>query len=101
VSGQIYNDRVVRDDSDDMVNHVVYDYFEVADLGLPFVMLPELSEEEELQVAVLISAEEERWTFPGIEDALTLSVAPSPPHGPPSPHPPWTPPRPRRDAARI
>jgi hypothetical protein len=27
VSGQIYNGRVVRDDMDDMINHVIYHYF--------------------------------------------------------------------------
>jgi hypothetical protein len=27
VSGQIYNGRVIRDDTDDMVNHVVYNFF--------------------------------------------------------------------------
>jgi hypothetical protein len=43
------------------------------------VLPPELTEDEELQVAVLVSAEEEKWTFPGLEDALFLSVAPPPP----------------------
>jgi hypothetical protein len=65
-----------------MVNHVVY-HFQAADLGLPFVMPPELIEEEELAVAVLISVEEEKRAFPRIEDALALSVAPPPPPGPP------------------
>jgi hypothetical protein len=83
VFGPIYNGRVVRDDSDDMVNHVVSHYFQAADLGLRFVMPPELTEEEELAVAVLISVEEEKRAFPGIEDALALSVAPPPPPGPP------------------
>jgi hypothetical protein len=27
VSGQIYSGRVIRDDTDDMVHHVVYHYF--------------------------------------------------------------------------
>jgi hypothetical protein len=27
VSGQIYNGWVIRDDTDDMINHVVYHYF--------------------------------------------------------------------------
>jgi hypothetical protein len=51
---------VVRDEKDDMINHVVYHYFQVADLGQPFVMPPELTEEEELAATVLISQEEER-----------------------------------------
>jgi hypothetical protein len=33
VSGQIYNGRVVRDDVDGMVNHVVYHYFQAQDRG--------------------------------------------------------------------
>jgi hypothetical protein len=33
VSGQIYNGRVIRDDTDDMINHVVYHYFQAADRG--------------------------------------------------------------------
>jgi hypothetical protein len=58
-----------------MVNHIVYHYFQAADLGLLFVMLPELTEEEELRVSILISTEGERKAFPGIEDALALSMA--------------------------
>jgi hypothetical protein len=49
-------------------------------------------------VAILISAEEEKRAFPGLEDALVLSVVARPPPGPPPPQPPWTFPRPRRDA---
>jgi hypothetical protein len=33
VSGQIYNGRVIRDDTDDMIHHVVYHYFQAADRG--------------------------------------------------------------------
>jgi hypothetical protein len=73
-AGQIYNGRVVHDDSDDM------------------------TEEEELAVAILISAEEEKRAFSGFEDALALSVAPPPPPGPSPPQPLWTSPRPCRDA---
>jgi hypothetical protein len=71
----------------------------VADRGDTYVMPPELTEEEQLAVAVLISQEEEMRAFPGFDDALTLSVVPSPPPGPPPLQPPWTPPvRPRCDA---
>jgi hypothetical protein len=38
-----------------MVNHVVYHYFQAADHGEAFEIPPELTEEEELVVAVLIS----------------------------------------------
>jgi hypothetical protein len=94
VSGQIYNGRVIRDDMDDMVNHVVYHYFQAADRGKAFELPSELTKEEELAVAVLISQEEERRAFPELADALALSVVP-----PPSPGPPRTPPaRPRREA---
>jgi hypothetical protein len=51
---------VVRDDVDDMINHVVYHYFQAADRSEVFQMPPKLTEEEELAVAVLISREEER-----------------------------------------
>jgi hypothetical protein len=44
---------------------------------------PELTGDEQLQVAILVSTEEEKRAFPGLEDALTLSVAPPPPPGPP------------------
>jgi hypothetical protein len=90
VSGQIYNGRVIRDDTYDMVNHVVYQYFQAADRGEIYVMPPELTEEEELAVDVLISQEEERRAFPGYE---ALSVAPPPPPGPPPGPPPMQPPR--------
>jgi hypothetical protein len=38
VSGQIYNGRVIRDDTDDMVDHVVYHYFYAADRGEAYQM---------------------------------------------------------------
>jgi hypothetical protein len=102
VSGQIYNGRVVRDNVDDM-DHVVYHYFQAVDRGEVFQMPPELTEEEELAVAVLISQEEERRAelraFPELADTLVLSVAPPPPLVPPPMQPQCTPPaRPRREA---
>jgi hypothetical protein len=87
---------MVRDDTDDMINHVVYHYFEAAQLGQPVVIPPELAEEEDLAMAVLISKEEKR-AFLGFEDALALSVALPPRPRPPPLQPPWTPPRPRHD----
>jgi hypothetical protein len=90
VSGQIYNGRVVCDDTDDMVGHVVYHYLRAAELGQHFDIPPELTEEQ-LAVAVIVSAEEKR-AFPGIDNALALSVAPPPP---PGPSPLQPPPRPR------
>jgi hypothetical protein len=44
---------------------------------------PELTEDEQLQVAILVSMEEEKRAFSGLEDALTLFVAPPPPPGRP------------------
>jgi hypothetical protein len=76
---------------DDMINHVVYNYFKAADNGEPYDLPPELTEEEELTVAILISEEKERRAFPGYEDALALSVAPSPPPMQPPRTPPATP----------
>jgi hypothetical protein len=56
---------------------------------------PELTEDEELQVAIRISTEEEKRAFPGLEDALFLSVAPPPPpRRQPPPSPTREPPRP-------
>jgi hypothetical protein len=85
VPDQIYNGRVVRGDTNNMINHVVYHYFQAADRGDTYVMPPELTEEDQLVVAVLISQVEERRAFPGFEDALALSVSPPPPPGPPPP----------------
>jgi hypothetical protein len=103
VSGQIYNGRVIRDDTDDMINHVVYHYFQAADRGEIYQMPSELTEEEELAVAVLISQEEERRAemraFPELANAQVLSAAPPPPPRPPPMQPPCTPlARPRREA---
>jgi hypothetical protein len=84
VSDQIYNGRVISDDTDDMVNHVIYNFFKAVDNGEHDELPPELTEEDELAVAILISEEEEeRRAFPGYEDALALSVA-----LPPLPRPP-------------
>jgi hypothetical protein len=68
---------VVRDDVDDMVNNVVYHYFEAADRGEAYDIPPKLTEEEQLAVAVLIN-QEKRRAFLGYKDALALSVAPPP-----------------------
>jgi hypothetical protein len=76
---------VVRDDTDDMVRHVAYLYLRVAQLGQPFDVPSELIEEEELAVAVLIGTKEEKRAFPGLNDALALSVVPPPPPRPPQP----------------
>jgi hypothetical protein len=54
-----------------------------------------LTEDEELQVAVLVSVEEEKRAFPRLEDTLFLLVAPPPPpRRQPPPSPPCAPPRP-------
>jgi hypothetical protein len=44
VSGQIYNGRVVCDDTDDMVNNVVYYYFEATGRSEAYDISPELTE---------------------------------------------------------
>jgi hypothetical protein len=90
---------VVCDDTDDMVNNVVYYYFEATDRSEAYDISPELTEEEQLAVAILISQEEERRVFLGYEDALALSVAPPPPPRPLPMQPTRTPPvRPCREA---
>jgi hypothetical protein len=102
VYGQIYNGRVIHDDTDDMIHHVVYHYFQAADCGDAYQMPPELTEEEELAAAVLNSEEERRAgrrAFPELTDALVLSVAPLPLPGPPPMQPPRIPlATPRREA---
>jgi hypothetical protein len=81
VSGQIYNGQVIRDDTNNMINHVVYHYFHAADRSEVYQMPPELTEEEELA------------------DALILLVELPPPPGPPLMQPSRTPSaRPRREA---
>jgi hypothetical protein len=99
LSDQTYNGRVICDDTDDMVNHVVYHYFQAAYRGLAFEIPPELTEEEDLAVAVPISQEEEKRAFPEHADALALSEVPPPSSGPSLMQPPRTPPaRPHREA---
>jgi hypothetical protein len=72
---------VVHDDTNDMVGHVAYHYLRAAQLGQPFVTPPELTEEEELVVGVLVSIEVEKRAVPGLDDSLALFVAPPPPPG--------------------
>jgi hypothetical protein len=45
---------VICDDTDDTVNYVVNQYFQATDRGEAYRMPPELTEEEQLAVAVLI-----------------------------------------------
>jgi hypothetical protein len=70
-----------------------------AENGEPYDLPPELTEEKELAVAILISQDEERRAFPELADALDLSMAPPPPPGTPPIQPPGTlPARPPREA---
>jgi hypothetical protein len=88
---------VVRDNTDDFVANVAYNVLLAKESGEHYVLPPELTEDEQLQVAVIISAEEEKRALPGLEDALALSVAPPPPpQRQPPPPPPHTPPLPGR-----
>jgi hypothetical protein len=79
VSGRVHDGRVVRDDTEDFVGNIAYNVLLAKENGEHYVLPPELTEDEELQVAILVSEEEEKRAFPGIEDALALSVAPPPP----------------------
>jgi hypothetical protein len=98
VSGHVNDGIVVRDDTEDFVGNVAYNVLLARDNVEYYVLPPELAKDEELQVAVLVSADEEKRAFPGLEDALFLSVAPPPPPPPPrrqpAPSPPRAPPRP-------
>jgi hypothetical protein len=60
----------------------VYNVLLANERGEHYELLPELTEEEQLHLAILVSAEEEKRAFPGLEDALALSVAPLPLPGP-------------------
>jgi hypothetical protein len=79
VFGRVNEGTVVHDDTEDFVGNVAYNVFLARDNGEHYVLPPELREDEELQVAVLVSAEEEERAFPRLEDALFLSMAPPPP----------------------
>jgi hypothetical protein len=99
VSGHVNDDGTfVCDDMEDFVGNVAYNILLAKYNGEHYVLPPELMEDKELQVAVLVSAEEEKRAFPGLEDALFLSVVPPPPPPPPRrqplPSPPHAPPRP-------
>jgi hypothetical protein len=61
----------------------VYNVLLANERGEHYELPPELTEDEQLQVAILVSAAEEKCAFLGLEDALTLSIAPPPPPGPP------------------
>jgi hypothetical protein len=90
VSGQIYNGKMV---CDDMINHVAYHILHASERGEHFEVPPKLTEEEQLEVAVIVSTEEEKRAFAGYYDTLALSV-----ELPPPPWPLRMPPRPRRNA---
>jgi hypothetical protein len=76
---------VVCDDTNDMVGHVAYHLLLATERSEHFEIPPELTKEEQLEVAVIVIAEEEKRAFPGYYDALALSMAPPPPPGPPPP----------------
>jgi hypothetical protein len=78
-SRNLFKGRVVRDDTKDFVGNVAYNVPLTRKNGEHYVLSPKLTEDEELQVAVLVSAEEEKRAFSRLEDALFLSVAPPPP----------------------
>jgi hypothetical protein len=62
-----------------LVGHVAYHYFRAAQIGQPFDVLPELTKEEQLAVAILVSVKEKKRAFPGLDDyALAGWVAPHP-----------------------
>jgi hypothetical protein len=67
---------VIRDDTDDVINHAVYHYFQADDRGEVYQMPPELT------VAILINQEGERRAemraFSELADTLVLSVADTP-----------------------
>jgi hypothetical protein len=88
VSSRVHEGHVVRDDTEDFFGNVAYNVLRARDNSEHYLLPPELTEDQELQVAVLVSAQEEKRAFLGLEDALFISVAPPPPprrQAPPSP----------------
>jgi hypothetical protein len=80
---------------EDFVANATYNVLLARENGEHYVMPPELTEDEELSMAVLVSTEEEKRAFPRLEDALAFSVVPShPPQRQPPPSPPRRVPRP-------
>jgi hypothetical protein len=79
VSGRVHEGSVVHDDTEDFVGNVVYNVLWDRDNGDHYLLPLELTEYEELQVAVLVSTEEEKQAFSRLEDTLFLSVVPPPP----------------------
>jgi hypothetical protein len=95
IFGHVNEGTIVRDDMEDFIGNVAHNVLLARDNGEHYVLPPELKNDEELQVAVLVSTEEEKQVFPGLEDALFLSVAPPPPpRRQPPPLPSRAPPRP-------
>jgi hypothetical protein len=64
-----------------MVGNVAYNVL-TADEGWHYEIPPELTEEEQLQVVVIVSAEQQRQEdyrrYPGINDATAISIQTSP-----------------------
>jgi hypothetical protein len=79
VSGRVFEGRVVRDDTEDFVGNVTYNVLLARENGEHYVLPSEMTEDEELQVAVLVSAEEEKRASLGLQDTLAISMAPPPP----------------------
>jgi hypothetical protein len=69
VFGRVFKGRIVCDDMDEFVANVAYNVLLASENGEHYVLLPELTEYEQLQVAIIVSAEEEKQAFPGLEDA--------------------------------
>jgi hypothetical protein len=60
VSSHVNDGVVIRGNMEDFVGNVAYNILLARDNGEHYVLPPKLTEDEELQVAVLVSAEEEK-----------------------------------------
>jgi hypothetical protein len=63
-----------RDDTDDFIGCVAYGILNAMERGVEPPSLPPLTKEEELRVTVLVSEEEEKRRWAGIDMALAISV---------------------------
>jgi hypothetical protein len=74
VLGEVVGSHVVHDDVDDFVAQCVHRALHALAMGEEYELLPDLVEEEAMQVTIILNQEEEKRRFLGIEDTLAQSI---------------------------
>jgi hypothetical protein len=74
VSSEITEGKVVLDENEEFIDHVAYNMMLAVDTCEYFEMPPELTKEDAHQVTIIISTEEAKRRYPGIENDLALSM---------------------------